>query len=133
MILNGLWRNYSYYFWLTGSKHLLTLKDTAKWIFWLSLCCWVESERRKGKRENPFIPPPLHKGSWMEFPMLAGGEWKRWKGRWTLAISEREKTELSRFSKSPSWTFWKPQHRSFLPVYIMSVEQASGRVPWLPS
>jgi hypothetical protein len=29
---------------------------------------------REGKGENPFIPPPLHKGVLMEFPVLAGGE-----------------------------------------------------------
>jgi hypothetical protein len=30
-------------------------------------------ERERGE-ENPFTLPPLHEGSRMEFPMLAGGE-----------------------------------------------------------
>jgi hypothetical protein len=33
-------------------------------------------------------------------------------------LLEREKWQLSRFSKCPSWTFWKPQHRSLQPVSI---------------
>jgi hypothetical protein len=32
-------------------------------------------QRERGEKvENPFIPPPQHKGSGMDFPLLAGGE-----------------------------------------------------------
>jgi hypothetical protein len=36
---------------------------------------------REGKGENPFIPLPLNKSSWMEFSMLPGGVWERGKGK----------------------------------------------------
>jgi hypothetical protein len=48
----GYEENLRFDFWLVGSKHLPTLNNKAKWIWWLSLCWLLEKQRERGGGES---------------------------------------------------------------------------------
>jgi hypothetical protein len=127
MILNGLWRELVILSLVKGSKRLSTLKDTAKWMCWLPLCWLVE--RRRGNTSAQGLLNWIPYAGWCRV--------REGKGAWIVALSGKEKRELSTFSKCPVsvthlWSkqvvgypgFWvnhspkglphPPQHQGFL-------------------
>jgi hypothetical protein len=79
---------------------------------------------REGKGENPFSLPPLHEGSWLEFPMLAGREWERGKGK------EESCPRAFEIRGTSLWSL-KSLNTGPFDLFPLDVSGTSGRVPCL--
>jgi hypothetical protein len=68
-------------FLLAGSKHSQYLRIQQSEYVGFPYAGWWEEREGKGRRKIHSSPSPLHKGSRVEFPMLAGRQRDREKGK----------------------------------------------------
>jgi hypothetical protein len=71
--------------------------------------------KEKGRIHSPLAPA---RGLLNVIPYAGWWRVREKEGEMDSCPWERKKWELPRFSKHPSWTIWKPQHRSLWPVSI---------------